>query len=93
MATKIDAVNSRGGEDLRTSHDFEDVVYVLNYCSGIQQRFQNETDTTLKTFLRTESRKFLRRPNIHEEIECALPLSEIERVDIILEILEAFAKE
>lgn len=93
LATKIEAINSRGGEDLRTSHDFEDVVYVLNYCGDIVERFQKEANATLKAFLRTESQRFLKRSNIHEEIECALPLSETERVDIILEILGEFAKE
>ena len=30
LATKIEAIRGRGGEDLRFSHDFEDFVYVLN---------------------------------------------------------------
>ena len=30
VATKIEAVRGRGGDDLRFSHDFEDLVYVLN---------------------------------------------------------------
>lgn len=77
----------------RASHDFEDVVYVLNYCGDIVERFQKEANATLKAFLREESQKFLSRPNIHEEVECALPLSETERVDLIMEIFEAFAKE
>lgn len=93
LATKIEAINSRAGEDLRTSHDFEDVVYVLNYCGDIVERFQKEANATLKAFLKAESQRLLKRSNIHEEIECALPLSETERVDIILEILGEFAKE
>ena len=92
LATKIEAINSRAGEDLRTSHDFEDVVYVLNYCGDIVERFKKEANATLKAFLRAESRKFLNRNNIHEEIECALPLNETDRVDIILEVLGDFAK-
>ncbi len=93
LATKIEAINSRGGEDLRTSHDFEDVIYVLNYCSDIIERFNKETNATLKTYLKEECQKFLKRPNIHEETECVLPLGEVERVDVILAILNAFAKE
>lgn len=93
LATKIEAINSRGGEDLRTSHDFEDVVYVLNYCGDIVERFQKEANAPLKAFLQEESLKFLNRPNIQEEVECALPLSETERVNLIMEIFEAFAKE
>lgn len=50
-------------------------------------------NATLKAFLKAESQRLLKRSNIHEEIECALPLSETERVDIILEILGEFANE
>lgn len=93
LATKIEAINSRGGEDLRISHDFEDIIYVLNYCSDIIERFNKETNETLKNYLKEECQKFLKRSNIREETECALPLGEVDRVDVIFEILEAFAKE
>lgn len=90
VATKIEAINSRGGNDLRTSHDFEDLVYVLNYCTDIAERFQKETNSTLKEYLIAECSKFVNRPNIHEEVECALPQGEEDRVDIILDILNLF---
>ena len=32
MATKFEAFNDRGN-DYRTSHDFEDIVYLLNYTT------------------------------------------------------------
>ena len=92
LATKIESINSRGGNDLRTSHDFEDMVYVLNYCTDIIERFNKETNATLKNYLKEESQKFLKRPNIREETECALPLGEEERVEVIFEILQEFAK-
>ena len=91
LATKIEAINSRGGEDLRVSHDFEDVIYVLNYCPDIIERFNKETNDTLKNYLKEMCRKFLKRSNIQEETECALPLGETDRVDVIFEILQAFA--
>lgn len=31
LATKFTAFENRGGEDPRTSHDFEDIVYILNH--------------------------------------------------------------
>lgn len=92
LATKIEATNSRGGDDLRISHDFEDVIYILNYSSDIIERFKKETDEILKQFLKKECQKFLKRPNIQEEIECALPLGETERVDYIIEILKVSSK-
>ncbi|MGE0021686.1 MAG: hypothetical protein AB7S72_18605 [Draconibacterium sp.] len=35
MAAKFEAHNSRGGNDLRQSHDFEDIIYILDNCSDI----------------------------------------------------------
>lgn len=90
VATKIEAINSRGGNDLRTSHDFEDLVYVLNYCTDIVERFKKETNTSLREYLVAECRKFVSRPNINEEIECALPQGEEDRVDVLLNILNKF---
>lgn len=86
IATKLDAILSRGGSDLRVSHDFEDVIYVLNYCPEFQQRYLHEEES-LRTFIHEQFVMLLNRPNIHEEIECALPLGEEDRVDLILEIL------
>ncbi len=87
VATKMDAVLSRGGHDLRLSHDFEDVIYVLNYCPEFRERMMHE-DEPLQSFLREQFAALLERPNIHEEIECALPLGEEDRVELIIEILK-----
>lgn len=86
VATKLDAILSRGGHDLRVSHDFEDVIYVLNYCPEFVERVEHE-DEALKKYLKEQFTSLLQRPNIQEEIECALPLGEEERVELILEIL------
>ena len=34
LATKFSAFYDRGGKDPRTSHDFEDIVYILNHTSN-----------------------------------------------------------
>lgn len=39
IATKIDALLSRGGDDWRGARDFEDIIYVLNYCSDFIDEF------------------------------------------------------
>ena len=45
LATKIEALLSRGGEDWRGANDFEDIIYVLNYCKDFMARFRAaETD-------------------------------------------------
>ena len=42
IATKIDALYSRGGEDWRGAKDFEDIIYVLNYCMEFLDKFHAE---------------------------------------------------
>jgi predicted nucleotidyltransferase len=36
LATKFSAFYDRGGKDPRTSHDFEDIVYLLNHTTNIK---------------------------------------------------------
>lgn len=91
VATKMEAVIGRGGEDLRMSHDFEDMVYVLNYCPDFHERFVRETNSQLKAFLAEQCCALLQRISIREEIECALPYGEEDRVDIIIETIKAIA--
>lgn len=73
IATKIEAIKGRGGNDLRFSHDFEDLIYVLNNCVRIIVFFDGEKDLTLTTYLSDWAAQVLERQNIMEEIECALP--------------------
>ncbi|MCH7535791.1 MAG: nucleotidyl transferase AbiEii/AbiGii toxin family protein, partial [Bacteroidetes bacterium] len=41
LASKFDAWKGRGGGDARTSHDFEDIVYLLNYTSTAKEQILN----------------------------------------------------
>ena len=90
IATKLEALRSRGGKDWRGAKDFEDIVYVLNYCMDFIDQFAAETGP-VKTFVADEFASMLKRPNIAEEIECAIDPEEIERTDMILETLQKVA--
>lgn len=92
IATKIEAIRGRGGEDLRFSHDFEDLIYVLNNKQNITSLYDAENDSTLTTYLSLWSKEMLLRPNYREEIECMLPYGDYDRVDYIIEILKYFSK-
>ena len=35
VAAKLEAHKNRGGDDLRQSHDFEDIIYVLDNCNDV----------------------------------------------------------
>ncbi len=51
LATKFTAFYDRGAKDPRTSQDFEDIVYLLNYSSTLTQQVI-EADDELKKYLK-----------------------------------------
>jgi predicted nucleotidyltransferase len=50
LATKFTAFYDRGSKDPRTSQDFEDIVYILNYTSNIKAQV-DEADIEVKEYL------------------------------------------
>ena len=91
LATKLEAIASRGGNDLRLSHDFEDFVFVLNGCTNIENVLRNITDIELRTYLANKFCELRANPNIEECISCALPIGEEERCEYILSLLDTLA--
>ena len=91
LATKLEAIASRGGNDLRLSHDFEDFVFVLNGCTNIENELRNITDNELRTYLANKFCELRANPNIEECISCALPIGEEERCEYILSLLDTLA--
>lgn len=89
LAAKFEAMLSRGGNDLRTSHDFEDIVYILDNCVGLTQQVAGSNDDSLRNYLGKQCSALLANPNIEESIEVALPYGESERSRLILEIITA----
>lgn len=92
VATKFEALAGRGGNDLRTSHDFEDIIYILNSRLDFRECFLNEKDEALKQYLKEKMAMLISRSNIMEEIECALPIGENDREDYIFEVIEEIAQ-
>ncbi len=72
LATKFDAHNARGGNDLRQSHDFEDIIYILDTCSDILEKIR-EANPNVKMYLKNECRNLLANTNITEGIESVMP--------------------
>lgn len=87
IATKIEAVKGRGGNDWRSSHDFEDIIYIMNYTPDFVEQLKM-VNPELKQYYIDEFIAILARPNIKEEIECALPYGEEDRTDIIISKME-----
>ena len=86
IATKIEALLSRGGNDWRGAKDFEDIIYVLNYCTDFMTRF-HAAEIDVQQYLSEQFEIMLRRPNFNEEIECAISADEIERTDMLIQIM------
>lgn len=92
LATKIEAHKGRGGEDLRTSKDFEDIVYLIDNNSALIKDILL-TDNELKNYLCHEFKQFVNMGSILEGISCALPYSAgYERAEFVLEEMQAIAK-
>ena len=83
LASKLDALHSRGGDDYRGEKDFEDIVFVLNTCEQVATEVLDSNDPALRAYMKEEFTRMLLRPNLREEIECAL--LEDNRVDYIIE--------
>ena len=88
MATKLEAIRSRGGDDLRFSHDFEDLVYILNYSGELESQLSASSDQELNAYLKDRFQSLLERPYIQEEIISTLPYGESAEAYRILQIMK-----
>jgi predicted nucleotidyltransferase len=92
VAAKFEAHKGRGGNDLRQSHDFEDIIYIFDNCADILDNISNANDT-VKVYLKKECQILLTNEGINEGIESALPYgSGEESTDIILELIQNIAE-
>jgi len=79
------------GADLRQSHDFEDIIYILDNCTGILDDIRN-SDEDVKNYLKDECQKMLDNDGLSEGIEAALPYgSDSDRVEIIEALISEIA--
>ena len=89
LAAKIEAHKGRGGNDLRQSHDFEDIIYLIDNCTVLVDDIVGSADK-LKAYLKKECQLLLQNKGLSEGIESALPYgSDEERTDIILELIQS----
>jgi len=86
LAAKFEAHKNRGGNDLRQSHDFEDIIYILDNCPDILENVSGSYPN-VKHYLKNECQNLLDNPNITEGIESALPYGSGEESGDILGML------
>ncbi len=87
LATKFEAFNSRGG-DYRTSHDFEDIIYILDNRTTIVSEIE-QAHPQIKEFLKKELGKIQKSPFREEILSAHLhPLVLDDRLPVIMEKME-----
>ena len=89
IATKLEAHKSRGGNDGRTSHDFEDIVFVLENRETVWDEMNN-ADDAVKSYLQSEFQSLLNNPNIFEWVDCHVERGSPPATYYIIEELRKF---
>lgn len=85
LATKFEAYNHRGQGDYRTSHDFEDIIYVIDNRTAIVDEIK-QADDRAKQFLREELSNVVNSSYSEEILSAHLhPLIFNERYPMLLE--------
>lgn len=70
LATKFEAFNGRG-KDYRTSHDFEDIIYVIDNRTTIIEEIKTD-DKEIREYLKSELSKIINMTNTFEILSCHL---------------------
>lgn len=84
LATKFEAFNDRGS-DYRTSHDIEDIIYVLDNRIGIVEEIQKD-DYRIATFIKEQLQKIMSKGMMQEVLIAHIhPLMLEERLPIVVE--------
>ena len=91
LAAKFEAHKYRGGKDLRQSHDFEDIIYILDNCMNLLDQIKTAS-RNVKTYLKRECQNLLKNDNLTEGIESALPYgSDSDSTEKVEEIIKSIA--
>lgn len=90
IAVKMEAYKNRGINDGRTSSDFEDIVFILNYRNAIWNELQ-AAPLTVKKYLKDNFKTLLEDDHIYEAISAHLEYNEQRRVDFIIGGLTDFS--
>lgn len=84
LATKFEAFNNRGS-DYRTSHDIEDIIYVIDNRIGIVEEIAKE-DVRIANFIKEQLQKIIQKGMMQEVLIAHIhPLMLAERLPIVEE--------
>ena len=71
IASKIEAVKGRGGNDLRFSHDLEDIVLVASGASDFEKAFES-APKEVRAYIKKEIEWLSKNESFNEAIEASL---------------------
>lgn len=71
LASKLEAFNSRGNNDGRTSHDFEDIIFLLDNRQSIWEDLKNASND-VKRYLKIEFERLIAMPFFEEWVTAHL---------------------
>ena len=84
LATKFEAFNGRG-KDYRTSHDFEDIIYIIDNRTSIVEEVKN-TLPEIKSYLQSQLLKLENNLNYDEILSAHIhPLIIADRAPLVKE--------
>jgi hypothetical protein len=87
LASKFEAHKNRGGNDLRQSHDFEDIIFIIDNCNDLLEIIK-KANHSVRDYLKEECQILLANNNLIEGLESALPYgSGDQRIIMITEII------
>ena len=89
LATKLEAFKDRGANDFYGSHDFEDIIYLLDNRTTIVEELIN-ADIDVKEYIKKELATLKKHPQAHEILAMHLhPYIREERFPIMMEKINA----
>ncbi len=87
IASKMEAFKSRGKGDLYGSHDFEDIVFVLDNRDGIEEELHH-ADAEVKDYIKNEFNTLLKNVQIEEIIIAHVERTgQTERKDKVMQVM------
>jgi len=91
IATKLEAFKSRGQNDGRTSHDFEDIIYILENRHTVWTELA-EAPPRVKLYLIHEFYKLSKQPDFFEWINCHIEFQNSSVTHDILKNIKTFIR-
>jgi predicted nucleotidyltransferase len=91
VAAKLDAFQNRGKENFRSSEDFQDLIFLLENRPELPAEIDRAFHE-VRTYIRTQFRRFLAHPDLDEGLYYALPIgAEEDHLHKILTLMRTVA--